>query len=119
MGTGAADPLAMRVSWRADSPDTVDAVSSSGARLTMATLAAILRKQRQPVTAIDMALTPTLADTTPREIVAIHMAIGIAGDGLEMEKIEKAVALAEHHCPVHKTLSAAVRITRSITLRQA
>ncbi|KAL2912856.1 hypothetical protein HK105_207637 [Polyrhizophydium stewartii] len=86
---------------------------------TEATLAAILRKQRQPVTAIDMALTPTLADTTPREIVAIHMAIGIAGDGLEMEKIEKAVALAEHHCPVHKTLSAAVRITRSITLRQA
>jgi len=76
---------------------------------------AVLRKMRQRLDALEVAVEGTQADTTPKVFEAIHMVYVVRGRGLDPAKVEKAVRMSRDKlCSVSRMLEATVKISHEI-----
>jgi putative redox protein len=72
----------------------------------------ILRKQRQEVTHLAVTAESERDDEPPWRFRKIHVLYKITGRGLEPERVQRAIDLAEQkYCGVHATLRDSVEIT--------
>ena len=71
----------------------------------------ILQKMRQPVAAYEIRVEGERASEPPRVFTRIHMEHRFRGAGLDPQKVERAVELAEGYCSASAMLSRAVPIT--------
>jgi putative redox protein len=77
----------------------------------------ILQKQRQPLKGAEIAVNGERGDEPPRPWKRIHMQFTFTGDGLDTEKIERAISLSiEKYCGVHGTLRESAEITHAFTV---
>ena len=78
----------------------------------------ILKKQRQNVSSCDCILEAERSDKVPAVFTRITMNFQVSGSNLEIEKVERAVALsAEKYCSASKMLeSAGVELNHHVTL---
>lgn len=73
---------------------------------------AILEKQRQEVADLSVTAESTRDPDPPWAFLKIHVHYKVYGRGLDVEKISRAIELAEHkYCGVYATLKNAVAIT--------
>ena len=80
----------------------------------------ILRKQRQPLDALEVIIDGERGEESPRPWQVIHMHFVVSGDGLDPAKVERAINLSvEKYCGAHATLSGVARITHDFELRTA
>ena len=78
----------------------------------------ILKKQRQNVSSCDCILEAERSDKVPAVFTRITMNFQVSGSNLEIEKVERAVALsAKKYCSASKMLeSAGVELNHHVTL---
>lgn len=80
-------------------------------------VAAILRKMRQPMTGCAVSVSGVRAAAHPRVFTDIHVRYRIAGIGLEVEKVKRAVALSmDNYCSVSAMLGKTARLTHEIVI---
>ncbi len=80
-------------------------------------VAAILRKQRQKISALTVSAESQRDDEPPWRFRKITIHYLVRGRSLDRERIERAVELSQnHYCSTYATLSAAVEITHQIEL---
>jgi len=85
-----------------------------------ADLTTILRKQRTPMSRLEVIAESTNAIRPPWEFETIHLTFKMAGKGLTEEAALKAVELAEgKYCSVSASLKPRVQITASAEILQA
>lgn len=78
----------------------------------------ILQKSRQDVEDCIVDVEATRADTEPKVFTDIHMIYTVAGKGLKMDKVERAVDLsAEKYCSASVMMAKAANITREIIIK--
>ena len=146
-GTGSAattagpkrEPNRVRVSWTGDQQfDTgrpggptarldgrgaagqspVDAVLSGLAACSSVDVVEILAKRRTPVSALQVDVTGTRFDGTPRRLTHIQLDFTITGEGIERGHAERAVELAiTKYCSVQGSLDPTIPIEWSIEIR--
>lgn len=80
----------------------------------------ILRKARQPVADVQVAVHGDRADTEPKVFTAIHLTFTVVGRGLAAHQVERAVALsAEKYCSASIMLGrAGARVTHELHIRE-
>jgi putative redox protein len=75
-------------------------------------VADILRKQRQPVHSLRIFADSQREDAPPWRFTRIHIRYQIGGQGLNPEKIQRAIELTEaRYCSIYATLRACLEIT--------
>jgi putative redox protein len=80
----------------------------------------ILRKQRQPLQGLEVAVEGERGEEAPRPWQTIHMHFMVSGEGLDPAKVERAINLSvEKYCGVHATLSGIAHITHDFEICQA
>jgi putative redox protein len=80
-------------------------------------LAVLLRKMRQPVTAVEADVRGIRRDEHPTVITAIDLTFTVRGDGVDPAAVEKALALTEEQiCPVWAMLSPGTPIAATYRL---
>jgi putative redox protein len=81
---------------------------------------AILRKQRQPVTALTVTAQSVRDPQPPRRFRAIHVHYRFTGQGLDAAHIRRAIELSENkYCSIHATLREVVNITSDFEIVEA
>ena len=81
------------------------------------TVMSLLVKMQQNVRAFSVKASGEKRDDHPRVFTSLHLEFRVAGDSLDLEKIQKAVRLAEEkYCPVWSMLKNGVPITSSIVM---
>ena len=89
----------------------VDAVLSALASCTSADVVDILAKRRTPVRSLEVDVTGTRADGTPRRLTHIQLTFRIDGDGIEREHAERAIDLAlNKYCSVKDSLDPGIPV---------
>ena len=77
----------------------------------------MLLKMRQPVAAFEVNTEAEVAEEHPRRILSVKLSYIIDGDGVDEEKIKRAVQLSEDvYCGVSATLKPTVAISSEIVL---
>ncbi len=72
----------------------------------------ILEKQRQPLAGLEIEIKGIRGEVLPRPWETIHMHYLVSGNGLDVNKVERAIDLSiEKYCGVHATLSGVAKIT--------
>jgi putative redox protein len=78
----------------------------------------ILRKQRQPFTGVEVLVEGERGDEAPRPWTKIHMHFVVTGDGLDPDKVKRAIDLGiEKYCGAHATLKGVAAITHDFEIR--
>jgi putative redox protein len=78
----------------------------------------ILRKQRQPFTGVEVLVEGERGEEPPRPWTRIHMHFVITGDGLDPDKVRRAIDLGiEKYCGAHATLKGVAIITHDFEIR--
>lgn len=86
---------------------------------SMVDVVSILRKQRQPLTGVEIELDAKRAEELPRPWETIHMHYIVTGDGLDPQKVERAINLSvEKYCGAHATLAGVATITHDFEIRR-
>jgi putative redox protein len=81
------------------------------------TVMSLLVKMQQNVRAFSVKASGEKRDDHPRVFTSLHLEFRVAGDSLDLEKIQKAVRLTEEkYCPVWSMLKSGVPISSSIVL---
>ncbi len=74
----------------------------------------ILRKQKEPLDDLTIAVDAERADATPAPFTKIHLTFTATGDGLTEKKVLRAVALSvEKYCSVGASLDPSIQVTHS------
>jgi putative redox protein len=95
----------------------VDAVLSGLAACASIDVVEILAKRRTPVSALEVDVTGTRFEGTPRRLVHIALTFTITGTGIERSHAERAVELAiTKYCSVQGSLDKSIPIEWTITL---
>ena len=95
----------------------VDAVLSGLAACASIDVVEILAKRRTPVSALEVDVTGTRFEGTPRRLVHIALAVTITGDGIERVHAERAVELAiTKYCSVQGSLDKSIPIEWTVKL---
>ncbi len=82
-------------------------------------IAPMLARMRQRVTRYEIIVSAALTERPPRVFEQITVEHYIAGDGLEIAAVERALTLAEtRYCGVSAMLGKATRISHQITLSE-
>lgn len=81
----------------------------------------ILRKQRQPVTDVNVQVKGERADTEPKVFTSIHLHFVVEGRSLDAAKVERAVMLsADKYCSASIMLGrAGAKVTHGFETREA
>jgi len=78
---------------------------------------AILRKQRQQVTRLEVTAESQRDEEPPWRYRKIHILYKISGRGLSPEKVQRAIALSENnYCSIYATLREVVEITSTFEI---
>lgn len=78
----------------------------------------ILRKQRQPLEALEVAVSGERSAAMPRPWETIHMHFIVTGADLDPTRVQRAIDLSvEKYCGVHATLSGVAAITHDFEIR--
>lgn len=97
----------------------VDAVLSALAACSSVDVVEILAKRRTPVTALEIEVTGTRVESTPRRLTHVHLAFTITGRGIEQIHADRAVELAvTKYCSVRDSLDPRIVIEWSIEIRE-
>ncbi len=81
---------------------------------------AILKKMKHPVKGMEIVVSAERASQHPRVYTKVHITYRFTGNGLQLEKIEKAVRLSqEKYCSVSEMLRRTAELTYSIELNEA
>lgn len=92
-------------------------VLTSLAGCTAMDVISILQKMRQNVSALSVTADGVLADTHPMRYTAITLRYVITGEGLDLEKVKRAVDLSqERYCGVYATLKPSVELRSEVTV---
>jgi putative redox protein len=95
----------------------VDAVLSALASCTSVDIIEILAKRRTPVRALEIDVTGTRVETTPRRLTHIELTFRVTGDGIERHHAERAVELAiTRYCSVKDSLRSDIEIAWTVEL---
>jgi putative redox protein len=95
----------------------VDMVLSALASCVSIDVVMILAKRRTPVSQLDVAVTGTRAETTPRRLLAVDLAFTIAGDGIDRAQAVRAIDLGlNKYCSVHDSLASDIAYSWSLAL---
>lgn len=90
-------------------------VLTSLAGCTAMDVISILQKMRQDVSAFSVTADGVLADTHPMRYTSITLRYTITGEGLDLEKVKRAVDLSqERYCGVYATLRPSVELKTEI-----
>jgi putative redox protein len=82
-------------------------------------LAVLLRRMRQPVTAVCVDVRGLRRDEHPTVITEIDLAFTVHGEGVEAAAVEKALAMSEEQiCPVWAMVSPGTQVTASYRLAE-
>jgi uncharacterized OsmC-like protein len=77
----------------------------------------ILAKRRTPASLLEVAVTGTRADATPRRLLAVHLEFTIDGEGIERAQAVRAIDLGlNKYCSVHDSLASDIAYSWSLTL---
>jgi putative redox protein len=86
---------------------------------SMVDLVGILQKQRQPFVSVEAEIKGVRGAEQPRPWEQITLHFIITGEGLDADKVARAVDLAvERYCGVHATLKGVANITHDFEIRQ-
>ncbi|HUF26508.1 MAG TPA: OsmC family protein [Gemmatimonadaceae bacterium] len=97
----------------------VDAVLSALAACSTIDVVEILAKRRTPVKALEVDVTGTRFDGTPRRLTHIRLDFRITGEGIERVHAERAVELAvTKYCSVRDSLDKSIEIEWRIELEE-
>jgi putative redox protein len=78
----------------------------------------ILRRQKQPLEDLLIAVDGTRSDEVPARFTAVHMTFTAVGEGLSEKKVRRAVALSvEKYCSVGASLREDIEVTHETVLR--
>ena len=78
---------------------------------------AILNKMRQPLDRFEIEIKGTRRDTDPKAYTAIEITFNLWGEGLEKEKVSRAVELSlNKYCSVFHSLSKDIKLTSKIRI---
>jgi putative redox protein len=87
---------------------------------SMADVVSILQKQHQPLVDVHVLLSGERAAEHPRAWTAIHLHFIVSGEGLDANKVARAIDLSvEKYCGAHATLSGVADITHGYEIRAA
>ena len=76
---------------------------------------AILAKMRQPVDRFEISLSGMRRETDPRSYSAVEIVFRLWGDGLDQERVSRAVELSlNKYCSVYHSLSKDIKLTTKI-----
>lgn len=93
---------------------------ASLAGCSCSTLAALLRKMRQPVTSVAVEVHGSRRDEHPTVLTHIDLLFTVSGEGVDGHAVDKALALAEEQlCPVWAMLRPGTEITHSYRIAGA
>jgi putative redox protein len=93
---------------------------ASLAGCSCSTLAALLRKMRQPITSVTVDVHGSRRDEHPTVITHIDLTFTVWGDGVDRQAVDKALALAEEQlCPVWAMLRPGTTITHACRVADA
>ncbi|MGE5509332.1 MAG: OsmC family protein [Chitinophagales bacterium] len=77
----------------------------------------ILAKMQQPLRSLEIAVEADRADEHPKVFTAIRLLYRVAGEGLELEKVRRAIDLSlDKYCTVGNVLNKTAAITYEIEL---
>jgi len=78
----------------------------------------ILRKQRQPLTGLEVQVTGERAEEYPKPWSAMHVHYIFTGNGLDTQKIERAIELSvEKYCGAHATVAGVAKMSHGYEIR--
>jgi putative redox protein len=98
-------------------PGPVDAVLIGLASCSSIDIVQILAKRRTPVRALTVDVVGHRVDGTPRRLTRIELEFHIAGDGIEREHAERAIALGlDKYCSVRDSLAKDIAIEWKLVL---
>ncbi len=87
---------------------------------TMYDVVAILEKQRQPLTDLEIEIDGERGENHPMPWTRIHLHYIVTGRGLDPKKVERAIELSvKRYCGAHATLSGVAEITHDHEIREA
>lgn len=90
-------------------PRPVELVLAALASCTGVAVMTILRRQRQPIAGLEIAVRAERADEWPREFVDISLDYRVLGHGLSAEAVARAIRLSESkYCSVAASLKAPI-----------
>src|SRR3990170_1873010 len=90
-------------------PRPVEMVLVALAGCTGVAVMTILKRQRQPVAGLEVAVRAERADEWPRALVALHLDYRVAGPGLSIDAVARAIHLSEsRYCSVAASLKAPI-----------
>jgi putative redox protein len=77
----------------------------------------ILNKMRQPLDRFEVSISGARRETDPRAYTSIEVVFKLWGEGLELEKVNRAVELSfEKYCSVYHSLNKEIEVTKKIQL---
>jgi putative redox protein len=80
----------------------------------------ILRKQRQELHQLNVTAEAVQDETPPWRFRKIHIHYQVIGEGIEIEKVRKAIQISEEkYCSVYATLRDAIEITHDVEVVEA
>jgi putative redox protein len=80
----------------------------------------ILRKMRQDVTGLEVRVHGDRAEECPRKFTHIQVTYALAGRGLDLEAVRRAIELSEtKYCSVSATLRGVAEIVHRVEIREA
>src|SRR5437660_232053 len=80
-------------------------------------IVAILEKMRQPLERFEIGLSGTRRDEDPKSFTAIELVFNLWGEGLEKERVGRAVELSlNKYCSVFHSLSKDIKLTTKIKI---
>jgi putative redox protein len=98
-------------------PSPVETLLSSLGTCTASDVVEILAKQRTPVQALEVDVMATRRAEFPRRVLTAEVTLTLAGQGIERDKAERAVALSiEKYCTVAASLAGDIELTTIIVL---
>jgi putative redox protein len=98
-------------------PRPMEVVLLGAAACTAFDVVLILKKARQPVADCAVAAEAERAETDPKVFTKIHLRYTVAGRGLDLRQVERAVALStEKYCSATAMLARTAAVTTEVTI---
>ena len=95
----------------------VDGLLSALASCVSIDVAEILAKRRTPPSRLEITVSGTRVETTPRRISSVRLDFAIDGDGIDRENAERAIDLGlNKYCSVRDSMASDILFTWSLTL---
>ena len=96
----------------------VDTLLSALATCSAMDVVGILKKQRTPVTSLEVEVVGTRAPATPAPLTHVLLLFRIAGEGIEREKALKAIELSvTKYCSVRDSLDRTIPVVWELELK--